>query len=367
MKKLISLLFAVLVSTMMFGQVSMDLNVIGRVDANPRFTFDGEKPTFNWANTSVYTKLETTINEKFTILLVNHWAASGEGVYFLPWDHKYQEIVPYVPFGATPDLYTSTWMSDSSTWVDYLYVDYKINDNWSVRAGKDCIAVGGFEYDDWDWDVDYDMASTYWNGNAAYQWGVSGAWTNNSGNTTLRLQAVSSPCAYNLNDVSRPWYKGCGSYYFQHDGSYGIIETRNAIGFYQIGGFDDNKFERHNTIHESAGIRANLLDESLIVGADILNEYTMEAKVNRFHFLATGKYIAPSEKWEVLGKIGIENLGYKGEGSSTSIFGGVSGAYFPLKDSQDLRLQGTIAYNPYFNKGLSLTIGLTYNLPIHIL
>lgn len=352
MKKLSTLLFAVLVSATAFGQVSMDLNVIGRVDANPRFTFDGEKPTFNWANTSVYTKLETSINEKFTIMLVNHWAGSGEELY---------------PFGATPDLYKNSFMSDCSTWVDYLYFDWQINSNWSVRAGKDVIAIGGFEYDDWDWDVDYDMASSYWNDNSAYQWGVSGAWTNDSENTTFRLQAVSSPLAYNFNLESRPWYKGCGSYYFQHDGSYGIIETRNAIGLIQIGELlQNNKFDRYNTFHASAGARANLLDESLIVGADLLNEYTKEFESNHFHFLATAKYIAPSEKWEVLGKLGIENNSWSGNGE-TSVFGGVSGAYFPLKDSQDLRLQGTIAYNPYFNKGLSLTIGLTYNLPIHIL
>lgn len=354
MKKLTSLLFAVLTSTMMFGQVTMNLNVIGRVDANPRFTFDGEKPTFNWANSCVYTQFETSINDKWTILLVNHWASSGEQLY---------------PFGSTPDLYKSTWMSDSSTWVDFLYVDYKINDNWSVRAGKDVIAVGGFEYDDWDWDVDYDLASYYWLNNAAYQWGVSGAWTNNAENTTFRLQAVSSPYSYNNDGVARPWYKGIGSYYFQHDGSYGIMNTRNAIGFVHAG-------ENVGFLHTSLGFQVGLLDEALTLGTDVMNEYGVNAYVNAFQNLYTAKY-EPSEKWEILGKFGWQCMSFKeivgGSANEFNYFGGVSAAYFPLRDKKDLRIQATVACNPFLDianersNSLSITIGATYNLPIHIL
>ncbi len=358
MKKLSSLLFAVLVSTMMFGQVSMDLNVIGRVDANPRFTFDGEKPTFNWANTSVYTKLETTINENLSIMLVNHWAASGEELY---------------PFGATPDLYKSTWMSDSSTWLDYLYVDYKINDNWSVRAGKDVIAIGGFEYDDWDWDVDYDLASAYWLGNAAYQWGVSGAWTNDAENTTFRLQAVSSPYSYYFDKkedfVARPWMKGIGSYYLQHDGAYGCMGTRNALGFVHSG-------EDTGMLHASLGFQFYLLDDALTLGMDATNEYGINLDMNYFHNLYTAKY-EPNEKIEILGKFGWQWDFAKGMGdvnfSEFNYFGGVSAAYFPLKDKKDLRIQATVACNPILDmwnersNSLSVTVGVTYNLPIHIL
>lgn len=331
----------------------MDLNVIGRVDANPRFTFDGEKPTFNWANTSVYTKLETTFGENLTLMLVNHWAASGEEAY---------------PFGLTPDLYKSTWMSDAATWCDYLYLDYTLG-NWSFRVGKDVIAVGGFEYDDWDWDVDYDLASAYWLDNAAYQWGGSVAWTNNSENTSFRLQAVSSPYSYAKDGNARPWAKGIGSYFFQHDGLYGPIATRNAIGFVHSG-------ENTGFMHASAGLQAYFLDETLTLGTDFLNEYGINIGTNYFHNLYTAKY-EPSEKWEILGKFGWTAMTDKlpGLGKSTDFLymGGASVAYFPLNGKKDLRVQATLACNQMLdvlnarNNSLSFTIGLTYNLPIHIL
>lgn len=346
MKKLSSLLFAVLVSTMMFGQVSMDLNVIGRVDANPRFTFDGEKPTYNWANSSVYTQLETTFGEKFSLTLINHWAASDE-----------EE--PRFPFAATPGLYTNIWKSSESTFVDYLYFEYKPTERFSLRLGKDCLAMGGFEYDEWDWDVDYDLASTYWNWAPAYQWGASIAWASEDESTEYRLQAVSSPgYIFERDDeyVQRPWQHGLGAYNFQHTGEYGILETRNHVGFMMTK-------KNSGYLNAGLGFKFNVL-EGLALGVDFLEMYEIKLRNNYFHGIATAKY-EPTEKWEVLGKLGYENYlfdsakGYK-------VFGGVSAAYFPLRNSNDLRVMATLAGNTDL-PGISFTVGVTYNLPIHIL
>ncbi|MCQ2185276.1 MAG: OprO/OprP family phosphate-selective porin [Bacteroidales bacterium] len=346
MKKLSSLLFAVLVSTMMFGQVSMDFNVIGRVDANPRFTFDGEKPTYNWANSSVYTQLETSFGEKFSLTLINHWAASDE-------------LEPRFPFAATPGLYTNIWKANAATFVDYLYFEYRPTDSFSLRLGKDCLAIGGFEYDEWDWNVDYDLASTFWNWTQAYQWGASIAWTNGSENTEFRLQAVSSQGYIFESDfdyVQRPWQRGLGAYFFQHTGEYGILETRNHVGFMMTE-------KNSGYLNAGVGLRFNVMD-GLSVGADFLDLYEIKLHNNYLHALATAKY-EPTEKWEILGKFGYEHYLFDGE-KDYRVFGGVSAAYFPLRDKKDLRVMATLAGTRGL-PGISLTVGVTYNLPIHIL
>lgn len=346
MKRLFSLLFAVLVGTMLFGQVSMDFNVIGRVDANPRFTFDGEKPTYNWANSSVYTQLETSFGEKFSLTLINHWAASDE-----------EE--PRFPFAATPGLYTNIWKASAATFVDYLYFEYRPSDRFSLRLGKDCVAMGGFEYDEWDWDVDYDLASIFWNWNQSYQWGASIAWTNGSENTEFRLQAVSSPgYIFEADDnyVQRPWQHGLGAYFFQHTGEYGIMETRNHVGFMMTK-------KNSGYLNAGLGFKFNVLD-GLAVGVDFLDMYEIKLHSNYFHTLATAKY-EPSEKWEVLGKVGYENYRFDDQ-PGYRVFGGVSAAFFPLRDKKDLRIMGTLAGMTGL-PGISLTVGVTYNLPIHIL
>lgn len=346
MKRLFSLLFAVLVSTMLFGQVSMDFNVIGRVDANPRFTFDGEKPTYNWANSSVYTQLETSFGEKFSLTLINHWAASDE-----------EE--PRFPFAATPGLYTNIWKASAATFVDYLYFEYRPSDRFSLRLGKDCVAMGGFEYDEWDWDVDYDLASTFWNWNQSYQWGASIAWTNGSENTEFRLQAVSSPgyiFEADENYVQRPWQNGLGAYFFQHTGEYGILETRNHVGFMMTK-------KNSGYLNAGVGLKFNVMD-GLSVGADFLDMYEIKLRNNYLHAIATAKY-EPSERWEVLGKVGYENFLFDSE-KGYRVFGGVSAAFFPLRDKKDLRIMGTLAGMTGL-PGISLTVGVTYNLPIHIL
>lgn len=361
MKKLISLLFAVLACTMMFGQVSMDLNVIGRVDANPRFTFDGEKPTYNWANSSVYTQLEGQLGERVSFTLVNHWAGSGEELY---------------PFGLTPELYKSTWMSNANTWLDYLYFDFKINKNWSFRIGKDVIALGGLEYEEWDWDCDYDLCSTFWNEIPAYQWGASFAWTNDSENTSFRLQATSSPFSYlkNGSGIARPWAYGIGQYYFLHEGSYGIVDFRNSIGYMDALNYN-GKGHAAGVLSVCLGGRINVIEDMLSVGAEGLILHDIDGGISTGHAIANLRYQSSNEKWELMGKFGYECNYHRVELQSGKhrFLAGATAAFFPLKGKKDLRIQGTIAHHPYFdfcndrNASLSITVGLTYNLPIHIL
>lgn len=75
--------------------------------------------------------------------------------------------------------------------TDFLYLDYRLNDSWSFRAGKDALSVGGFEYDASPIDVLF--SSFYWDNFYCFQLGVSAAYTTRDRNHTLRAQVATSP------------------------------------------------------------------------------------------------------------------------------------------------------------------------------
>ena len=56
--------------------------------------------------------------------------------------------------------------------TDWIYIDYRFKD-WSLRGGKDVVAIGGWEYDANP--INIYAASLFWNNIACYQWGISGA------------------------------------------------------------------------------------------------------------------------------------------------------------------------------------------------
>lgn len=78
--------------------------------------------------------------------------------------------------------------------TDFLYLNYKLNKNWSFRGGKDALAVGGFEYDARP--INEYMTAYYWDNFYCFQLGGSATWTSNDGNHKLMGQMAVSPYAY---------------------------------------------------------------------------------------------------------------------------------------------------------------------------
>lgn len=78
--------------------------------------------------------------------------------------------------------------------TDFLWINYQLNKNWSVRLGKDALMVGGFEYDARPIDVMY--SSYYWDNYYCFQLGATGFWTSNDGNHKVAFQFGNSPYAF---------------------------------------------------------------------------------------------------------------------------------------------------------------------------
>ena len=73
--------------------------------------------------------------------------------------------------------------------TDWLYLNYAV-DRWNFQAGKEIVAIGGWEYDRHP--ADLFASSTFWNNVPCYQLGVSVAYDISS-TDRLMVQAVQSP------------------------------------------------------------------------------------------------------------------------------------------------------------------------------
>lgn len=84
--------------------------------------------------------------------------------------------------------------------TDWVTLNYKIR-NWGFSAGKQVVAIGGYEYDRAP--IDLYFCSEFWNNIACYQFGVSSTFTLDSGKDTFLLQLCESPFRKNSLNVDR--------------------------------------------------------------------------------------------------------------------------------------------------------------------
>jgi len=219
MKRLLSLLAAMLLCFLAYSQEAesvgstAELSIIPHLEMLPDFT-NGEAG-FNCGNSSLFTDFSGRASELFSWTLINNWAT-----------------IPYEPdsFG---DKYRNVGRSDTGDFILFARGDFHFG-NFDISLGKDCMALGGFEYDDWDWDVQANFATPLWSSLACYQWGAKLAWTTPSEMTNLSLQMVSSPFG------EYPFASGLYSYSGQWRGEYGWfsnIWSVSAVG-YDKGRFD---------------------------------------------------------------------------------------------------------------------------------
>ncbi len=212
MKKLLLFFAALLLCSLAHSQEAeengkyAEFQLIPRFDFNPYFTpgqtGDGSSG-FTFGNTSIYTLVEGAFSDHVAFTLSNHWAAM---------------TVP--GFEDTATLYRNTLYSNCNNWLDIAKFDFTFG-NWTFTVGKDCLASGGFEYDDWDVDVDYILtgdkaliASNLWYNLPAYQWGASVGYSIGE-HTNIALQMVTSPFG------ERPFASGLFSYSGKLNGNYG--------------------------------------------------------------------------------------------------------------------------------------------------
>lgn len=81
--------------------------------------------------------------------------------------------------------------------TDWLYISYR-KDNWDLSAGKQVVAIGGFEYDAAP--IDLYFCSEWWNNVPCYRWGGTVAYALNEGKDKLSFQLCESPFRGDLQE-----------------------------------------------------------------------------------------------------------------------------------------------------------------------
>lgn len=130
---------------------------------------------------------------------------------------------------ATPG--TSTLFDNT----DFLYLNFKPNDHWMFRLGKDALAVGGFEYDASPIDVLF--STVYWNNFYCFQLGGAAAYTTAGGKNTVMLQVANSPTVYygSFGQAleGSEWRSGLLAYSLYWSGNFGHFKTLYSVNMFE--------------------------------------------------------------------------------------------------------------------------------------
>lgn len=331
MKKLLLLTAAVLQSFLAISQEAesagsyAELTLIPHLELVPEYSLSDRSLGFNPGNSAFYTLFEGQASEHFSWTVANMWLSAVDAKDDFGWQYR------------------SLGRSDMNNMLMYLNGVFTF-DNWAFTLGKDCTATGGFEYEDWDWDVRSNFGTPFWNSFAGYQWGGKVAWTSPSEMTNLAFQVATSPLG------EHPFSSGLWEYSFQWKGEYGWfsnIWSSTAVG-YDKGAYD---------WIIALGNRATFDDWTITL--DYNNTCGVADAFSRMlkgtQLAGTVNY-APSEKMD---------FSLKGIWSEIGWSAGAMAYFYPLRDSQDLRLHAAACYDN-INDCVNLNIGLRYNIAIHL-
>ena len=211
--------------------------------------------------------------------------------------------------------------------VDHINLTYTTG-AWSFTGGKQTVAVGGYEYDRAP--IDFYFGSEYWYNMACYQWGVGAKYSLD--NEAVILQVVQSPFR-SVNPCML-------SYNLMWTGSYGWLDILHSVNMLE---YLPSKFVNFIAL----GHQFNMGDFKLQL--DWMNRADVEHfGFDDFSLMADLSWSA-SEKLNVLAKATYDvnkdnavDLCVLPGTELTRVGAGVE--YFPIKDSQDVRLHGTYSY-----------------------
>ena len=338
MKKIASLVAFVALSAAALSAQGFDYEwqVISRLDGQGVFSDGGN--TFDLGASSIYTQFEGSFSDKFDILVVAN---------------------PLL-YGSVAENYTNLGRSDEVNFLNYCLGTFHLG-NFDIALGKNNIFTCGTEFDPWDWDCFDGLYSSYWRNVAAYQWGGHVAYTTPSEMTTISLQMVSSPWG------EHPFGSGLWCYSAQWTGEYfdGVFSPIYSITAMESA---DGQFDWIASIGQfiTLGDLGLELDYYNVCGYGedpITGDWITYLPGNTF----SARAVYPiSDKFELAVKGVAEAYRLPGADSVGDYMfsGGANLNWFPLADSQDLRVHAVAGYNAWYG-GAFANLGVTWTLPIH--
>lgn len=273
--------------------------------------------------------------------------------------------------GGTSNLFENT---------DFLHLTYKMNDNWSFRAGKDALAVGGFEYDAAPIDVFYN--GIYWDNFYCFQFMSRAIYKTNDGNHSFMAEIGGSPYLNWLGMGDNAWKEGLMSYNLFWSGNFDHFKTLYSVNFFEYsrGNFMNYIALGNKLEYDNWGIYLDLMHHSFAsddwgrnFGIVSRFDYTLS---DSWKFFLKGSYEANRSNyafnmpgtWDCLV---LEHHAY-------CLMGG--GFEFRPSSSKAVRVHGLVAYreetdytpvapnltvenpNPIMSSSLIVNVGLSWNM-----
>ena len=365
MKKYLLSIAALLLGLLAHSQEADDLgnyaelSVVARLDLNPVF---GSEPEFTLGNSSIYTYFTGSASEHFSWTLQNHWFS---GYSFLGEDAD--------PF----EQFKGLGYSNTTNFIDMAYVDLSFG-GWTFTLGKQCITTDGHEYDADDWDVYTGLATPLWNDLACYQWGGTVAYTTPSEMSTFSLQMTTSPFG------ERPFGSGLWSWSAQWIGQYDWFLPTWRFSVLGREGNPYGSTPRDYDFLVSLGNAFDFddwsicLDWSNTAGVGYEHNLVVLDRLTTFEYAPSSYGLlkgstfhgrvdyAPSERWNLALQ---GNYIYRPEDVKEWIpswwNAGAIAEFFPLRDSDALRLHAYVAYDSLL-EAFSFNVGARYDLTFNL-
>ncbi|MBO4446850.1 MAG: hypothetical protein J5764_01850 [Bacteroidales bacterium] len=310
-----------------FGTVS----VIPRLEASPMFSTTGEGHNFSFPDilgtSSLYTTFEGDISEHFSFFICNHWLST---------DPK--------------SLYLDTFHSDSTNWLDFLYFTYKTG-FFSLTAGKNVLLTGGEEYDPYDFDCHNQLLSSLWNNLPAYQWGLTASFDLPWEDNTISAQMATSPYSEKF------FQEGLFVYSLGWNGCIaGCIYPKWTISLFQ-----DTAEDRAHLVPLADISQRFCIGDNFSLDLQYRNGVGGDGEelplIARGHSALAGlTFTNNAENLDVFARGHYEHI----NGLGDNWIAGAGVHYYPLKNSQDLRIHALASWNSYDNF-ITAAVGLSYN------
>lgn len=355
MKKQVVVLTALLLScSLAFSQEADDavtgvgFSLIPRLDLSPAFPLRSAKD-LTLGNSSIYSLFEGSfLDERLTFSIENHWLSSSPAELYVLEDED----------GVRS---ANIFRSDNVNWLDWAYISYTVG-GFNITAGKDVLLTGGFEYDEYDFDLHPVIASSLWNNLSPYQWGVKVGYTLPSENHSFAFQVAASPYG------ERPFLSKLFAYSLEWKGIFGDYSTRLTATALQT---EPNRFipllswgNRYD--FDFGHVSLDLFN--CVVNSDYETSVWGITAMPEFVYNIT-------DKLDLYAKGGFE-YDFNAEGRKDGYYGGLGLNWYPLAD-RSLRLHLLAAYNdnpncPLLNwdgeqRKYTVSIGATYYLNFGIL
>ena len=233
----------------------------------------------------------------------------------------------------------------NTNWLTLVYE----NDFMSIKAGKDGVLLGSFEYDAYDIDSYYFMNSSFWNAFDCWQWGVSASFYP-ADDHEIAIQACNSPLSWgepNLFAYALGWRAEMDwfeSYWTANLWQYEQGHYMKLLNFGNRFSFDDFSFDFEYMTRATDLKDLFARDFTLMIAPS-------------YEFSDWG-CIKGRFGWEKCGEDALMEYGYDG----SYMFYGLAAEFFPIEDYEDLRIHASWGHG--CNRSHILNIGVTWKFSL---